>query len=93
MSITEQRTKPVVGDPKHLGVPCFITYTVSCRDRDQEPVELDISPFSILIGATAISINKKISIEEGLSLASINIFESIESQYTILGFKQNGKER
>jgi hypothetical protein len=31
------------------------------------------------------------TIEQGLSTAMINVMDSIEAQYTILGFKQNGK--
>jgi hypothetical protein len=34
-----------------------------------------------------------VTIEQGLSTAMINVMDSIEAQYTILGFKQNEKQQ
>jgi hypothetical protein len=43
------------------------------------------------IAASVISENERTTIEQGLSTAMINVMDSIEAQYTILGFKQNEK--
>jgi hypothetical protein len=50
-------------------------------------------PFAILIAASVISENERTTIEQGLSTAMINVMDSIEAQYTILGFKQRKKQQ
>jgi hypothetical protein len=61
------------------------------RRRGGGSIDLEISPFAILIAASVISENERTTIEQGLSTAMINVMDSIEAQYTILGFKQMKK--
>jgi hypothetical protein len=63
---------------------------LSCVGEEEDPIDLEI-PFAILIAASVISENERTTIEQGLSTAMINVMDSIEAQYTILGFKQNEK--
>jgi hypothetical protein len=46
-----------------------------------------------LVAASVISENEHTTIEQGLSTAMINVMDSIEAQYTILGFKQMKKQQ
>jgi hypothetical protein len=64
---------------------------LSCVGEEEDPIDLEISPF--LIAASVISENERTTIEQGLSTAMINVMDSIEAQYTILGFKQNEKQQ
>jgi hypothetical protein len=66
---------------------------LSCVGEEEDPIDLEISPFAILIAASVISENERTTIEQGLSTAMINVMDSIEAQYTILGFKQNEKQQ
>jgi hypothetical protein len=91
MRESSKGVKTLVRDPKQVVKPCFITYMLSCFDEEAQLIDLEISPFAILIAGDVISSNKNITIEQGFSEAVLNILDSIESQYTILGFKQNEK--
>ena len=93
MAKPEQRTKNEIRNPKNIGVPSFMSYIVSCRDRNNDLVDLEISPFSVLVGATSTSRNKNLPIEQGLSIAMLDVVESIEENFTILGIIKNEKNR
>jgi hypothetical protein len=62
------------------------------RGEEEDPIDLELA-LAILIAASVISENERTTIEQGLSTAMINVMDSIEAQYTILGFKQNEKQQ
>jgi hypothetical protein len=82
-----QSRKNPAAIPKLITLPCFVTYRVSCVDTQLEPLDLEISPFAILVAASVINENANVTIEEGLSLAMLNILDSIADQYTITGIR------
>jgi hypothetical protein len=87
MKETGQKLKKPIRDKKPVDKPFFLLYRVSCVNEEKEQIDLEISPFALLIAAGVISENTESSIEQGLADAMVNIMESIEAQYTILGFK------
>lgn len=68
----------------------FITFKISCysnTDIEKEPISLEISPLAVLVAASIIHevAKKGPSLEDCMAEAFINVIESVEEQFTILG--------
>jgi len=66
----------------------FIVYSVRCfktDDKNKEPIVLEVNAVAPLIGAVSIYEHTQLSIEECLAESMLQVMDSIEEQFTLLG--------